>query len=302
MKQVGIGVASGFLVASCLVLPAPYPVGSGFTGSDSIVRHEAFASQYIEARTIEVWLPPGYAAQSTQRFPVIFMQDGQNLFDASPTRSIAGVNWGIDKVMARLITEGRIPAAIVVGIASTAKRYEEYMPRKAVSGGRLSVGVPGRRDFVKEELVSDRYLRFLVEELKPFIDSTYRTLPDRANTLVMGSSMGGLISAYAISEYPEVFGGAACVSTHWPAADGAVIDYLAAHLPDPARHRFYFDYGTETLDAGYEPYQRRMDEVMRKAGYTEGVNWVTRKYPGAEHSERAWRLRADVPLRFLLTR
>jgi predicted alpha/beta superfamily hydrolase len=116
----------------------------------------------------------------------------------------------------------------------------------------------------------------------------------------MGSSMGGLISAYAMSEYPEIYGGAGCVSTHWPAGDGIVIDYLKAHLPDARTHRFYFDYGTETLDANYEPYQRKMDEVMRNAGYKEGKNWVTKKFVGAEHAERAWSQRVDVPLTFLL--
>lgn len=79
-----------------------------------------------------------------------------------------------------------------------------------------------------------------------------------------------------------------------------MIDYLKNHLPDPGTHKFYFDFGTETLDAGYEPYQRKMDEVMRKAGYKEGSNWITRKFPGAEHSERAWRKRVDVPLTFFL--
>ena len=84
------------------------------------------------------------------------------------------------------------------------------------------------------------------------------------------------------------------------AGQGAVVDYLGTHLPDPATHRLYFDFGTETLDAGYEPHQRRMDEFLRRAGYVEGRNWVTRKFDGAEHSETAWRQRVDEPLRFLL--
>jgi enterochelin esterase-like enzyme len=112
--------------------------------------------------------------------------------------------------------------------------------------------------------------------------------------------MGALISAYAMAEYPETFGGAACISTHWPAGDGAVIDYLAKHLPAPGAHKFYFDYGTETLDASYEPFQQRMDAVMKSAGYTEGRDWVTQKFPGAEHSEKSWRQRVEVPLQFLL--
>jgi predicted alpha/beta superfamily hydrolase len=149
-------------------------------------------------------------------------------------------------------------------------------------------------------LLSDNYPRFIVEELKPFIDSTYRTKADRANTFILGSSMGALISAYAMSEYSKVFGGAGCLSTHCPILDGVVIDYLQRHLPDPQTHKFYFDFGTETLDAQYERYQMKMDAVMKTRGYQEGKNWITRKFPGAEHSERAWRKRVDVPLRFLL--
>ena len=116
----------------------------------------------------------------------------------------------------------------------------------------------------------------------------------------MGSSAGALVSVYAIAEYPNIFGGAGGISTHWPVGDGIVIDYLHDHLPDPRSHRLYFDFGTKTLDAAYEPYQRKMDEVMRKAGYKEGNNWITRKFAGDEHSERAWRKRVDVPLTFFL--
>jgi hypothetical protein len=112
--------------------------------------------------------------------------------------------------------------------------------------------------------------------------------------------MGGLISAYAISEYPKVFGGAGCLSTHWPAGDGAVIDYLKKSLPDPKTHKFYFDFGTETLDAQYEPYQLRANAVMKQSGYVEGDNWITKKFVGDDHSERSWSKRVDVPLQFLL--
>jgi enterochelin esterase-like enzyme len=116
----------------------------------------------------------------------------------------------------------------------------------------------------------------------------------------MGSSMGGLISLYALCEVPQMFGAAACLSTHWVAGEGVVIDYLRRALPPPGTHRVYFDYGTETLDAEYEVWQVQADQIMRAAGYTEGEDWVTRKFVGAEHSERAWRERLHLPLRFLL--
>jgi enterochelin esterase-like enzyme len=116
----------------------------------------------------------------------------------------------------------------------------------------------------------------------------------------MGSSMGGLISLYAAARYPEVFGGVGAVSTHWPACDGCVVDWLAAHMPDPRTHRLYFDHGTATLDAMYAPHQTRMDAALRAGGYVESENWITRRFEGAEHNEAAWRARGDTPLRFLL--
>jgi predicted alpha/beta superfamily hydrolase len=117
----------------------------------------------------------------------------------------------------------------------------------------------------------------------------------------MGSSMGGLISLYALCEYPDVFGGAACLSTAWTVAAGVAAHDLEASLPDPETHRIYFDYGNETKDGNYEPLQRMVDIQMKAAGYTEGENWVTKSFPGEEHSERAWRKRVDQPLQFLLT-
>jgi predicted alpha/beta superfamily hydrolase len=247
---------------------------------------------------VDVWLPPSYGTDPQKRYPVVYMHDGQNLFD--PATSYGNVDWAVDEVMTRLIEQGEVREAIVVGVWNSPKRLQEYMPQRAVQGVK-KLSVPGP-DVKAADIISDRYLSFLVSELKPFIDATYRTLPDRANTSVMGSSMGGLISQYAMSRYPDVFGGAGCVSTHWPAGDGIAIDDFAAHLPDPATHRYWFDFGTATLDASYEPYQRRADEILRKAGYVEGRNWITKKFEGAEHSEKAWRLRVDQPLKFLLGR
>lgn len=275
--------------------PQILPTPEGVTGN--LKRHERFVSKYVDARNVDVWLPPGYEENRSKRFPVIYMHDGQNLFD--PKLSFTGVDWGIDETMTRLIADGKIREAIVVGVWNTPKRFAEYMPQKPVVNSPLRAlnDVPASR---RGQIVSDNYLKFLVTELKPFIDSSYRTSAGRKDTFIMGSSAGALISAYAMTEYPNIFGGAGGVSTHWPVGDGIVIDYLRDNLPEPGTHKFYFDFGTETLDAGYEPFQRKMDEVMRKAGYQEGSNWITRKFAGAEHSERAWRKRVDVPLIFFL--
>jgi predicted alpha/beta superfamily hydrolase len=278
--------------------PQPVPVtGPGVTGT--VLRYPSMPSRHVAARNVDVWLPPGYEREPGKRYPVLYMHDGQNLFD--PATSYGGVDWAVDETMTRMIAAGEVREAIVVGVWNTPKRREEYMPERAVQGD-VSFNVPGAESVHREDIISDRYLAFLVEDLKPFIDANFRTLPDRADTYVMGSSMGGLVSQYAMSKYPDVYGGAGCVSTHWPAGNGIALDDFAAHLPDPATHKFYFDYGTATLDESYEPYQLRADAILRNAGYVEGRNWITRKFEGAEHSEKAWRLRVHEPLQFLIGR
>jgi pimeloyl-ACP methyl ester carboxylesterase len=133
-------------------------------------------------------------------------------------------------------------------------------------------------------------------------------MPDKRNTIVMGSSKGGLISLYALLQYPDIFGSAGCLSTHWPislkenipAFATPFIGYLRTRLPNPGAYRFYFDYGTTTLDAWYEPYQLMADSVMKEAGFTRGKDWITEKFEGAAHNEKAWRARLRIPLTFLL--
>ena len=134
-----------------------------------------------------------------------------------------------------------------------------------------------------ENLTADEFLTYLVEAVKPAIDAQYRTKPEREYTSIMGSSMGGLISLYAISEYPEVYGAAGMVSTHWPIADGVLVDFFAERLPNPETHRLYFDFGTNTLDWNYEGFQDAMDAHLEAAGYERGVNWTTRNFVGLDH-------------------
>jgi predicted alpha/beta superfamily hydrolase len=258
------------------------------------------SSRHIGARDVDVWLPPSYGKDPHKRYPVLYMHDGQNLFDRS--LSYTGVDWDIDGAMTRLIDAGEIREAIVVGIWNTPLRFAEYMPKAPVHTEVVGSGIEGRPIGRTQDIRSDEYLHFLVDELKPFIDTRYRTLTGRDDTLVMGSSMGGLISLYAAAQYPDVFGGVGAVSTHWPACNGCVIDWLGAHLPDSRTHRLYFDHGTAALDAMYPPHQARMDAVLRKGGYIEGDNWITRRFEGAEHNEAAWRARVEIPLKFLLAR
>lgn len=268
------------------------------TIAGSLESFENFYSKYVDFRNLDICFPPGYEYEGGRSYPVLYMHDGQNLFD-NPA-SFGGESWRIDLAMRRLIEAGKIRSAIVVGVWNSAFRWRDYMPQKPYQSPALEKYHPLYLEKAGGPPVSDWYLKFLVDELKPFVDGRYPTLPDQPNTFVMGSSMGGLISLYAISEYPRVFGGAGCLSTHWPAGGNELVDEMALHLPDPSNHRLYFDFGTETLDSEYEPLQRRMDEHLRKAGYIENKNWLTRKFEGAEHSERSWRERVHIPLEFLL--
>lgn len=253
-----------------------------------------FKSDYVTSRNVDVMLPPGYLKDEEKKYDVIYMHDGQNVFDAE--KAYAGVAWEVEEAMAKLLEKSKIRPAIIVAIWNSPLRMNEYMPAQP----RDSVRERADREGWKGELLSDNYLRFIVEELKPFIDSTYNTSPNRGNTFIMGSSMGGLISLYALAEYPEVFGGAACVSTHWPALNGIFLDYVKSNLPAPGNHKFYFDFGTATLDSLYEPYQEKVDEIVAEKGYTEDKDWITLKFEGADHSEKSWQERVHIPLSFLL--
>ena len=277
------------MVVSC---QAPSP--------STIVRHADVASAYIAARNVDVYLPEGYDPSGSTRYPVLYMHDGQNLF--STETAYGGVEWRIDEVMDSLKLK-----AIVVGVWNSPKRFLEYAPQEPLVSAISPDGMDAIRIRLTEEPISDAYLRFLVTELKPFIDSTYATKSDRGNTFIMGSSMGGLISLYAVGEYPEVFGGAANVSTHWPLLldrntsyfMDAYLGYLDTKLTVASAPKLYFDHGTENLDAMYGVHQVRMDSLMRAKAWPED-RWMTRVFEGEDHNERSWQKRVHIPLQFLL--
>ncbi|OYX50550.1 MAG: hypothetical protein B7Y97_07355 [Sphingomonas sp. 32-66-10] len=200
------GALAGFGVAA---LPARAQVTGG-----RIVTLESFASRHVAARKVLVWLPAAYDARRSARFPVLYMHDGQNLFDG---KSAFAGEWGVDEAITRMAARGDLRDTIVVGIVNTAARYSEYFPQKVAAhlpeAYRAAV-----MEMAGGALRGDAYLHFIVEELKPAIDRQFRTLAGAADTSVMGSSMGGLISLYAIGEYPRVFGQAACLSIHLPLA------------------------------------------------------------------------------------
>lgn len=263
-----------------------------------IIRHDSFPSEYIPARHVHVWVPDSYEQRVEARYTVLYMHDGQNLFD--PTTATAGETWDVAETLEKLIQGDEVRPTLIVGIFNHLNRFEEYWPERPLTHPNAHHLKQKFKENLNVPVRSDNYLRFLVKELKPFIDQTYRTKPEREETFIMGSSMGGLISLYAICEYPEVFAGAGCLSTHWPAVEGIILPYLAQQMPNPGQHKIYFDYGTETLDALYEPLQQPVDALLAQKGFQQDIDWMTRRFEGAEHNEPAWRARVHIPLTFLL--
>ena len=312
-RLAGIALAAAW---PCPGLTADAAQNGGLDGGSLEVLPQ-FPSRHISARTVSVWLPPGYDAARTPH-AVLYMHDGRNLFD--PATAMRGETWGVAAHVATLIQAGKMRPTIVVGIDHGAHRWQEYVPAapmrdmpaelQQLARGNATVAGSG-------EAQSDAYLRFLTGELKPFIDSHYRTAPQREHTAVMGSSMGGLVSLYALAAYPQTFGAAGCLSTHWPMTTNASLLYprpdpsismfaaayrqwLSSALPAAGTHRLYFDHGTVNLDALYAPYQQQVDALLANKGYHRGHDWLTEVIEGADHNEAAWRARLALPLQFLL--
>lgn len=231
------------------------------------------------ARNITILLPPSYRLKPTQRFPVLYAQDGQNLFDARS--AFLGREWELDETTRRMNRDGTLPEMIVVGIWNTPKRIKEYTPGKS----------------------GDKYVRFLVEELKPLIDTRLRTLPDAKQTAIMGSSMGGLISTWAAMTRPDVFGQSASLSAAFQFMGEAIIEQLKTQKKPVGRH--YFDIGTEEVQDNpdrYVRYMTEMESLLQNAGYRWGKDFVTYVEVGGQHNETMWAKRAWRPLSFLFGR
>lgn len=277
---------------------------SEITGSIDI--YEDFQSDYVAPRTVRVWTPSDYNPKI--KYDVIYMHDGQNLFDASITWNKQ--EWGVDETLSRLMSEGRIRPCIVVGMDCGSLRYEEYYPSKICADIPEGVLPDGFRP------LGDEYLKFIVEEVKPFIDSTYSTWGDSAHTFVSGSSCGGLISSYALCEYPHIFSGAACLSTHsnlWnPYTDGdqteaadAYREFLRNNLPADEVHKLYMDCGDKTIDAGYDKTQEAINKMIQTLDWPSvngNEGYMYRFFPGHAHTENDWNARFEIPVLYLLAK
>jgi len=279
--------------------------------SGKIERIENFTSKYVPQRNIDIWLPDGYS--DTNKYATLYMQDGQMLFD--PEQTWNKQSWNIDDVISVLIKRSEIKSCIIIAIWNSGEtRRPEYFPQKPFERMRASekdsVIIQLRKaGKIKDSFqpCSDNYLNFIVEELKPYVDNHYSTNKKKEATFISGSSMGGLISIYAICEYPKIFGGAACMSTHWSGTytlennpvPSAFLAYLNRKLPNPKNHRIYFDCGDQNLDALYPEIQHQVDRLMQSKGY-KASNWQTNYIAGGDHSEYSWNARLHLPLKFLL--
>ena len=256
--------------------------GSGVTGR--LVYWTNVTSKFLDApRNVEIWLPPDYDDHGTNRYDVLYMHDGQNLFDAR--LSAFGTAWEVDKAVTRCVKTGKIPPLIVVGVWNTGARLREYSPWD----------------------LGTNYAEFLIRELMPEVNQHFRTLRGPEHTAVMGSSMGGLISFWLTWKRPETFGRAGCLSTSFTWNGSAertnarplIEREMAAHEPAPRGVRLYFDYGTGKMDSRIGPEQDKVSAWLRSGGLKEGEDFVVRVFPGADHNEAAWKARLDEPLTWL---
>lgn len=274
--------------------------------SGELLRLEGYPSEYIKERPVDVWLPDTYSKD--KKYTVLYMHDGQMLFDGPSTWNKQ--EWKVDEWASELMNTGKTDDFIVVAIHNIANiRWQDLFPQKAFNyideATQASLkDISGSQNF---ELNGDNYLKFLIEELKPLIDKTFSVYTDKDHTFVMGSSMGGLMSMYAISEYPEIFGGAGCLSTHWVGAmpqdnnpfPEAIFAYMEDRFPKSGTNKIYFDYGNQTLDQHYPQYAPEVDRILELKGYSnkDAKNLF---FEGTDHSENSWNRRLDIPLTFLL--
>ncbi|MEE8171242.1 MAG: alpha/beta hydrolase-fold protein, partial [Phycisphaerae bacterium] len=269
---------------------APAVITSTLTGD--IRFHHDFASGFLRnQRMLAVYLPPGYEDEPGRRYPVVYMHDGQNVFDASMAAN--GVEWRADETAERLIRAGRIEPIIIVGIYNNHHRESEYTPYyDAVRG------VSGR---------GRNYARFVAGEVKPFMDQHYRTLGERRHTAVVGSSLGGLISLYICMEHPDLFSmcGAMSPTLLWDRR--RILRDMRGRFEILRQCRFWVDMGTAESSDPAELRRmlgdiRGLSNILTNAGLRKNRDFRHEIVPGGEHNEAAWAARFGRLLEFFYGR
>ena len=271
--------------------PGPRPAGRARAASGPRLRTFArFHSRlFRNSRDVTVWTPPGYG-DPRRRHPVVYFHDGQNIFD--PKTAFAGQAWNAGETALGLVRRRRIVPPILVAIGHAGRqRVDEFTPTR---GEYEHLGGEKARSAGDAK----RYARFVVNELKPFIDARYLTLPGPRTTSLVGSSLGGLVSLYMALWHPRVFGSVAALSPAlWWDDRVALRDF--ARVRDPHGVRLWVDMGT--AEPGWELIQPFRDTLVT-AGWTLGDDLEYREVPGADHSEKAWAARLPEVLEFLVGR
>lgn len=241
-----------------------------------------FRSRFLPGeRKLTVFVPPGYDADPDRRYPVLYMQDGQNLFD--PAVAFGGIPWRVDETARTLVESSEVSPAIIVGVWHAGDdRIQEYTPTKdkKLGGGR-----------------ADLYGRMLVEEIKQLIDFTYRTQPAPQNAAIGGSSLGGLVSLYLGLQRPDVFGAVVSMSPSLWWGRTYMARFVRDLQPRP-RLNIWLDMGTAEDDRGLQAV-RRVRDVLEARGWEDGEDLRYLEVEGGQHNEAAWGARFGDVLRFL---
>ena len=250
--------------------------------SGQLRKHERFRSRFLRnQRDLVVYTPPGYADQTARRFPVLYLQDGQNLFDGA-TSFIPGQDWHVGRTADAAIDNRAVEPLIIVGIYNTRARVSEYTPTHVpkLGGGR-----------------ADRYAKFLIEEVKPFVEREYRVLPGSLHAGIGGSSLGGLVSLYLGLKHSAIFGKIAALSPSvwW---NQLFIHRFVKALRVERRPRIWLDIGTREGARMVEDVERFRDLLLQRGWRLEqGLHYE--RVEGAEHNEIAWAQRVRPFLEFL---
>ena len=277
-------------------------------------------SQYVAPHDVLIWLPHNYETR-TKPLASLYVMDGQNGFSPSP---YSGSDWGLAQTIPRLVAEGKIKDMIIIAISSGADRNAEYMPQKIVSvlpetyqdkARHFNATAPQTK-----YPISDAFLHFLITELKPKIETSFKvsTLPQ--DTAIIGASMGAEIALYAHGEYPDHFGASASLSMPWvvfdlakdkgeieanarilAAAYGAWLGSCPLSLSkDQSPHRLYMDQGTVGLDEQFTPYLDAMRPILAQTGWHDGRDLEIEIIAGGQHSEKDWKARLGPIMGFIL--
>jgi len=247
--------------------------------------HENFGSKFLQKpRNILVYLPIGYGFDPDKRYPVLYLHDGQNLYN--PEDAFGGMAWGVDETAQRLIIQEQIEPLIIVGIYNSGEhRIDEYTPVASES-----------KRMQKQGGLAGNYGQMLIEELKPFIDENYLTLPQREFTGIGGSSLGGLVSLYLGFKHPEVFSRVAAMSPSVWWANNQIIREIAKS-PERVPLRIWLDIGRKE-GSRIKHQVRALKEILLASGWTN-ADLRYAEIPGASHNEMAWAARFDEVLKFL---